>query len=154
MKFTPILFVGAAMSLSSCCTAPKDSIQQAIESDYSQAYVSILTLKPVDSGDTVKARHLLMLSVFMGLDNARSYSVEGSDSLTPHEREEWTTLARQTLDYMLLHKDDWDLQLLDVQAGMRGLRYFLTKPEDVRRLNELSDYLTAAEKQKSENAKP
>ncbi len=154
MKFLAILFVGAAMFLSSCCTPPKENYQQAIQSDLVQAQVSFRTLKPVDSGDTVKARHLLMLPVWMGLDGARFYSVEGLASLTPQERQDWTTLARQTLDYMLLHKDDWDLRLLDVQAGMRGLRYFLATPEDVQRLNELSDYLAAAEKKKSEDEKP
>jgi len=131
------------MLLSACSTPPKENYQQAIQSDLGQALVSFRTLKPVDSGDTVKARHLLMLPVWMNLDGARFYSVEGLASLTPQERQDWTTLARQTLDYMLLHKDDWDLRLLDVQAGMRGLRYFLTEPEDVRQLKELSDYLAS-----------
>jgi hypothetical protein len=154
MKFSAILFVAAAMSLSSCCTPPKENYQQSIQFDLGQAQVSFLTLKPVDSGDTVKARHLLMLPVWMNMDGARFYSVEGLTSLTPQERQDWTTLARHVLNYMLLHKDDWDLRLLDVQAGMRGLRYFLTTPEDVQRLNELSDYLAAAEKNKSEDKKP
>jgi|ERR1017187_4285607 hypothetical protein len=141
MKFLLILFAGALILLSACSAQPRENYQQAIQSDLVQAQVSFRTLKPVDSGNTVKARHLLMLPVWMGLDGARFDSVEGLASLTPQERQDWTTLARQTLDYMLLHKDDWDPRLLDVQAGMRGLCYFLTGPEDVRRLKELSDYL-------------
>jgi len=129
------------MFLSSCCTVPKENYQQAIQSDYSQAYWSFRTLKPADAGDTAKTREMLMTIVFLNLDSVRFYSVKGLASLTTEERRDCTTLARQTSDYMLLHKDDWDLRRLDVQAGLRGLRYFLTEPEDVRQLKELSDYL-------------
>ena len=45
------------------------------------------------------------------------------------------------MDYMLDHTDEWDPRRVDVQAGMRGLRYFLTTPEDVRRIDELSGQL-------------
>ena len=142
------------MFLSSCCTAPKENYQQAIQSDYSQAYCSFLALKPSDAGDKAKTREMLMTIVFLNLDSVRFYSGEGLASLTPEERRDCTTLAKQTLDYMLLHKDDWDLRRLDVQAGLRGLRFFLTEPGDILRVNELSDYLLAAEKKKSENQKP
>ncbi len=75
-------------------------------------------------------------------------------SLTPNERRDCSTLASQVLDYMLLHKGDWDSRRLDVQAGLRGLRYFLTTPKDVHRLDDLTDYLAAAAKKKSEHQKP
>ena len=142
------------MFLSSCCTPPKENVQQAVQSDYTQAYCSFLTLKPADAGDRAKTREMLMTSVFLSLDNVRSCCVEGMTSLTPNERRDCSTLASQVLDYMLLHKGDWDSRRLDVQAGLRGLRYFLTTPKDVHRLDDLTDYLAAAAKKKSEHQKP
>jgi hypothetical protein len=47
---------------------------------------------------------------------------------------------------MIQHRDEWDARRLDVKGGIRGLRYLLTNPEDVRRLKELTDYLAEHEK--------
>ena len=154
MNWPLILFVGSVVFLPACSTTPKVNYHQAVQTDYSQTYSSLLTLKAVDSGDIAKTRQMLMVPVFLNLDSLRFYGVEGLVSLAPEERREWTTLARQTLNYVLLHRDAWDLRRLDVQAGVRGLRYLLTDLEDVQRLNELSDYLEAAGKKKSETGKP
>ena len=74
MKFSAILFVGAAMCLSSCCTPPKENYQQAIQSDLVESQVSFRTLKPVDSGDTVEARRLLCF-LFGWVWTARDFTV-------------------------------------------------------------------------------
>ena len=91
-----------------------------------------------------------MIPVFVNLDAVRYYTVKGMASPTPEQKQEWTKLARETLDYMLLHRDEWDSRRLSVQAGLRGLRHFLRDPEEIRRVNELSEYL----QKRSEAQKP
>ena len=56
--------------------------------------------------------------------------------------------------YMLRHRDDFDPRLPSVQAGLRGMKKILTEADDVRRLTELTDYLTGVEKKMSETQKP
>ncbi len=67
---------------------------------------------------------------------------------------DWVAVARKTLDYMLRHRDEWNAEGLDVKAGLRGLRYILTEPEAVRRLDELSDYLNPVERKQPEARRP
>ena len=142
MKLLSIFFAGfTAALLSSCSTTPKPNYQQATESDLVQADASLGVLTQLDTGHVDRARKIAMIPVYSGMDSARFDSIHGLVSLTPKEKEEWTKVARETLDYMLQHTDECDSRDLTVQAGLRGLRYFLTKPEDVRRLNELSERL-------------
>jgi hypothetical protein len=82
-----------------------------------------------------------MLPAYMNMDFARFCSMKGWINLTPEDKQEWTKIARRTLNYMLHHTDECDSRDSAVQAGMRGLQYFLTEPDDVRRLNELSKQL-------------
>ncbi|MEI8291017.1 MAG: hypothetical protein WCH99_16250 [Verrucomicrobiota bacterium] len=148
-----IIFIIAALavlSTSGCSTTPKVNYQQAIDCEYSQAYCSLYTLKPVDAGDTAKTRTMLMMIVLNNLDSVRYYNIKNMATLTPEQRQEWLQLARETLDYMLRHRDAWDLRRLDVRNGIRALRYFLTQSEEVSRIQELSDYL----QKKSETQKP
>ena len=155
MKLLSILFVGfAAGLLSGCRAAPKENYQQAIDSDLGQATAAMLTVKALDSGDVVKARRVAMVPVFLNLDGTRYYAAKGMASLTQAEREDWTKLARKTLDYVCEHRDVWDPQLLDFQAGMRGMRYFLTQPDEIRRLDELLEDLARIEQKKSEAQRP
>jgi hypothetical protein len=95
-----------------------------------------------------------MVPVFLNLDSTRYYAVKGMVHLTQPQKEEWAKLARETLDYVCMHRDEWDPTLLDFQAGMRGLRYFLSQPDEVRRLDELSEYLARVEQLKSEAQRP
>jgi hypothetical protein len=90
----------------------------------------------------------------MDLDFAQYYFTKGLAPPTPEQTEQWTEVASKTLDHMLKHRDEWDAQRVDVQGGMRGLRYFLTKPEDVRRLDELSGQLVENKKKSLETPKP
>jgi hypothetical protein len=147
MKSRHFLSAGLAMIfLSSCSKTPEANYQQAIESDIVETDVFLKTLTALDSGDIAKARKVAIVPVLLNLGFAQYYFTKGLASPTPEQKQEWTKVASEILDYMLKHQDEWDSQRLDVQNGMRGLRYFLTKPEDVRRLNELSGHL-------AENAK-
>ena len=146
MKLLSIFFAGfTAALLSSCSTTPKPNYQQATESDLVQADVSLGFLKQLDAGHVDRARKIAMIPVYEGMDAARFDSIHRLLYLTPEEKDEWTKVARETLDYMLRHTDECDSRDLTVQAGLRGLRYFLTEPDDISRLNELSERL---EKQK------
>jgi hypothetical protein len=155
MKLTAIILVGlAAAFLSGCRMTPKENYQQTIDADLGQATTAMLALRAFDSGDVVKARRTAMVPVFLNLDATRYYAVKGMVRLTHSQKEEWTKIARETLDYMCMHRGDWDPRLLDFQAGMRGLRYFLTQADEVQRLDELSEYLARVEQKKPEAHRP
>jgi hypothetical protein len=96
----------------------------------------------------------VMIPVYNGMDEARFCSIHDLVSLTPEEKQEWMKVAKETLDYMLRHTDECDSRDLAVQAGIRGLRYFLTEPDDVSRINELSGRLAQNEKKRLETQKP
>ena len=153
MKFLFLFFAAFALLFpSGCSTTPKENYhyQQAIDSNSAQTTVLLRTLTVFDSGDVAKARSMAMIPVLLNLDSVRYYAVKGMATLTPEQRQEWTQLARETLDYMLRHRGAWDSRRLDIQAGMRGLRYFLTQPEESLRIQELSDYM----QKRSETQKP
>ena len=155
MKSLSIFLAGfIAVLLSSCSTTPKPNYQQATESDLVQAHVSLGVLKQLDAGHVDRARKMAMIPVYSGMEFAWFCSTKGIVSLTPDEKQEWTKVARETLDYMLRHTDECDSRDLTVQAGLRGLRYFLTEPDDVRRINELSEQLAQIEKKRLETQKP
>ncbi len=144
MKFCHLLSAGLAAILLLSCRKPADldaQFQKAIESDLLHSHTFLRTLHALDSGDPTKARKLAIIPVLMDLDFAQYYFTKGLSSPTPEQTKQWTEIASDTLDYMLKHREEWDPQSVDVQGGMRGLRYFLTKPEDVRRLDELSAQL-------------
>jgi hypothetical protein len=155
MKLFSIFLVGiVGILLSSCSTTPKENFQQANESDLVQADVSLHVLKSLDAGHTDRARKIAMIPVYNGMDEARFCNVHRMISLTPEEKQEWMKIARETLDYMLRHTDECDSRDLGVQAGIRGLRYFLTEPDDVRRIGELSERLAQNEKKRLKTQKP
>jgi hypothetical protein len=155
MKSLSIFFAGfMAVLLSSCSTPPKPNYQQANESDAVQAHLSLDLLKQLDAGHVDRARKIAMIPVYLGMDSARFNSIHGLVSLTPEEKQEWVKVARETLDYMLRHTDELDSRDLTVQWSIRGLRYFLTEPDDVRRIDELSERLAEMEKKRLETQKP
>src|SRR6266700_2299618 len=103
------------------CWLPKENYQQAFEADLTQAKVSLMILQKLDSGDVAKTRSIGTIPVFENLDSLRYYSTKGWASPTPEQRQEWVAVAKQTLEYMLQHKDEWDPRLLSVRDGVRGL---------------------------------
>lgn len=162
MKFRHLLSAGLAAILLSSSSKTLDaqtpdgrtpdaktldaSFQKAIESDLLHTRAFLRTLRALDSGDATKARKIAVIPVLMDLDFAQYYFTQGLAPPTPEQTQQWTEVASQTLDYMLKHRDEWDSQRVDVQGGMRGLRYFLTKPEVVHRLDELSGPLVENKK--------
>ena len=156
MRLFYIFFaVFVAILLSSCSTTPKlNYYQQANVSYLVQADISLGILKQVDAGHVDVARKIAMVQVYMGIDFARCYCIKGKVSLTPEQKLEWTIVARETLDYMLRHTDECDSRDLGVQSGIRGLRYFLSEPQDVKRLDELSERLAQNERKRLETQKP
>jgi len=130
------------------------SFQKAIESDLLHTRAFLRTLRALDAGEATKARKIAIIPVLMDLDFAQYYFTRGLASPTPEQTEQWAKVASETLDYMLKHRDEWDPRRVDVQGGIRGLRYFLTTPEDVRRLDELSGQLVENKKKALEKPNP
>jgi hypothetical protein len=155
MRSLSIVLLGiTAALLSGCSTTKKPNYHQAFEFDIGQAHASLEILKSLDAGNTDRVRKLAMLLVCDDMDFARFCGVHGLGPLTPDERQEWIKTAKQTLDYMRRHPDECDLRLASVQAGMRGLRYFLTDPADVHQLDELLEQLNRMEKKRLDTKKP
>jgi hypothetical protein len=135
MRFPAILSAGAMVFLSGCCTQPKENYQQAYEQDLADGSVTMTTLWALDTGDIRKTRQVAMTGLHMTLDEL-SY-LDAHSHPTPEQKQDEIKLAREVLDFMLAHHDDFDPRLPSVQAGMRALRKILTEPNDVRRLTEL-----------------
>ena len=155
MKSLSIFVAGLmAVFLSSCSTTPKPNYQQTVESDLAGAVVNLAVLKQLDAGHVDKARRIAMIPVYSGMDFVRFCSVRGEVSLTAEEKLKWMKVARETLDYMLRHSDECDSRDRLVQEGMRGLNFFLSEAEDIRRLNELSAHLAQNDKTRVESQKP
>jgi hypothetical protein len=124
---------------------PRENYQQAFEADLAEAKMFMMTLQKLDSGDVAKTRSMGTIPVFEDLDSLRYYSTKGWASPTPEQRQEWKTVSRETLEYMLRHKEEWDPRLLSVRDGIRGLGVILSDTEDVRHLSELTNYLASVE---------
>jgi len=142
MKSSMIYFAGLAVVLvSGSCSTEKAVDQQGYASSLVEADINVKILAALDSGDVSKARKMAVLPIFLDLDYLQFCTTRGIVSPTPEQTRESVKLARETLDYMLHHRDDWDSRRLDVQAGIRGIQKILTEPEDVTKLKELSDFL-------------
>jgi hypothetical protein len=123
--------------LTACSTPPRQNDQQSFERDLSEASLFLKTLQALDSGDVAKARQIAMVPVLVDMASLPDYA---KSHLTAMQKHELILLARNTLDYLTAHRVEFDGHLPSIQACIRGLRNILTDPEDVRRLNELSDY--------------
>ena len=150
MKSTFILFLVAL--LTGCSTAPKENYQQAYEASLADGVVMMTTLRTLDTGDVRKTRHVAITDLHVTLSFLPIYAAQAHP--TAEQKQEELTLARGVLDYMLVHREEFDPRLPSVRMGMCGLQKILTQPDDVRRLTELSDYLAGVEKKMSETTKP
>ena len=153
MKLLFALFAGfLVVLLPSCSTMPNENDQQAFEADLSELTLFLKTLHALDSGDVARARRIASVPVLVDSSSLPSHAAAGHP--TPEQRQELVAVARDALDYMLRHKDEWYSRMPSVRMAMRGLQKILTEPEDVCRLKELSDYLTELEKKAPETKTP
>jgi hypothetical protein len=135
MKIPSCLFAIAMITLAGCSTAYQNSYEEKL----SDANVSMKTLRTMDSGDIPGAKKMLMTSLLTTICTFPYYADQAHQ--TDQQKYEETRLAREILDFMLTHQDDFDPRSPSVQNGMRGLRRILTEPDDVKRLTELSEYM-------------
>ena len=151
MKFSHILIIGAMLALlSGCTTAPEENYQQAFKSDLSETSCSLKTLHTLDSGDISKTRQEAMIPVFVDLASLPDDAANSHP--TSEQRQQMVALAKEALDYMLAHRQEFHPRLLHMD--MLALQKILTQPDDVRQLTELADYIAAAEKKMSKTSKP
>jgi hypothetical protein len=126
------------MFLAACSTTPRQNDRQAFESELSEAGLFLKTLQTLDSGDVAKTRQVAMIPVCVDMASLPSYAAKSD--LTTEQKQELISVARGTLDYLLAHRQEFDGRLPSVQMCVRGLRKILTEPEDVGRLDDLTDY--------------
>ena len=112
----------------------------------------MMTLHALDSGDIAKTRQVGFTPVCVDLSSLPDFASKGHPSA--EQKQQMVALAREALDYMLRHKEEFDPRLISVSGAVRGLRKILTEPQDVRRLQELSDYFAQREKQMSDAKRP
>jgi hypothetical protein len=150
MKFFALFIV--AILLSACATVPNENHQQAYDTDLAQGRLMITTLRALDTGDITKTRLVPLNSLYTTLFFLPFHAAEIHP--TAEQKQEELALAREVLDYMLLHRNELDPGSLSLRMGMAGLRSILTEPGDTPRLKELSDYLSGAEKKASGTTNP
>jgi hypothetical protein len=136
MKFTIILqAVFAVLLLLGCGTTdPKWNDQQAYEGRIGGANRQMGILHALDAGGVHVARRAALQTVNGMLIDLPS--LETKVHVTPEEKTKETALARDILDYELLHKNELDGRW-GADMGLPWLKRILTEPEDIRRLAEL-----------------
>jgi hypothetical protein len=145
------LLVGLAIGFCIRSWLPLENYQQAFDANLTEARMFMMTLQKLDSGDVTKTRSIAIFPVFVNLDSLRYYNIKGWASPTSGQRLEWKILAKETLNYMLQHKDEYDPRLPSVRYGIRGLSAILSESEDIRHLSELTNYLASVEQKMRTN---
>ena len=106
--------------------------------------ITLNILSALDSGDIEKTRKYAELPMLTDASTLPYYAANGH--LRFGLNEEMNLRARQVLDYMERHKDELKSRPNLTRPAVLGLQKTLTGPEEVRRLQELSDYFAAADK--------
>ena len=109
-------------------------------------------LHTLDSGDIQKTKRMVSNLLLLSLNGLPDFAAEANP--TPQQKQYELKLAKDVLDYMMKHREDFDPRFPTVRLGVRRMQKLLTEPDDVRRLTELSDYLAGVEKKMSETKKP
>lgn len=104
-------------------------------------YLNILAA--LDSDDPAKARKLAETPMLVDASTLPYYAANGH--LRPGQKEAMITYARKILDYMEQHRSELKSRPHQIRPAVLGLQKTLTGPEDVRRLEELSDYFAGAD---------
>jgi hypothetical protein len=144
MKLLSLALIGSTVVLSSCSTTPKEDCAQIVEDEVLDERISLNILSALDSGDLDKTRKLAETPMLIDAATLPDYIANGH--LRPGQKEAAVTYARKVLDYIERHKSELEARPQIVRPAVRGLQKTLTESEDVRRLQELSDYFTAADK--------
>ncbi len=97
-----------------------------------------MALSALDSGNDVVDRQSTELSLFINICSLSNYP----DHLSAKQKEQVLTVEKGTLDYLSTHRQEIECNLVVVRSCIRSLRKFLTASDDIRRLDELSDYFS------------
>jgi hypothetical protein len=123
---------------------PKADYQQPYYAWIGDGQATMDILRVLDEGDIHKVRHAEMSRLLVTLDALADMDAHSQSD--PLEKQDEVKLASDALDYMLAHRDEFDPRLPSVQAGVRAMQKILTRPDDVRRLKELTDHYAEIEK--------
>lgn len=128
-----------------CSTTHQENYQQRFDDELEETTLSMRVLTAMDLGDVTKARKVAEAGILLNSTTLPYYAAKSN--LGPGQKQKLIVEAKQILDYMEKHKDELsDTRRSFVRGSIHGLQRVLTEPEDVRRLQELSDYFAAAEK--------
>jgi hypothetical protein len=139
-----LLVCFAGFLLAGCSTTPKEDSAQIGEDEVLDERITLNILSALDSGDIEKTRKYAELPMLTDASTLPYYAANGH--LRFGLNEEMNLRARQVLDYMERHKDELKSRPNLTRPAVLGLQKTLTGPEEVRRLQELSDYFAAADK--------
>jgi hypothetical protein len=134
----------AVLLCAGCSTTPKEDYAQIGEDEVLDERISLNILSALDSGDIDKTRKYAETPMLIDASTLPYYAANAH--LRFGLKEEMILRARQILDYMERHKSELKSRPNLTRPAVRGLQKTLTEPEEVRRLQELSDYFAAEDK--------
>jgi hypothetical protein len=140
-----ILFV--VFLCAGCSTTPKENSEdypQLVEDEVIDEKISLNILSSLDSGDIDKARKYAELPMLVSAETLPYYAANGH--LRFGQKGAMIAMARKVLDYMEMHKNELRSRPNLTRPAVLGLQKTLTDPEEVRRLQELSDYFATEDK--------
>jgi len=142
-----LLVCFAGFLLAGCSTTPKEDSEdyaQIGEDEVLDERISLNILTAMDSGDIDKTRKYAETPMLIDASTLPYYAANAH--LRFGLKEEMILRARQILDYMERHKSELKSRPNLTRPAVLGLQKTLTGPEEVRRLQELSDFFAAADK--------
>jgi hypothetical protein len=139
-----LLVCFAGFLLAGCSTTPKEDYAQIGEDEVLDERISLNILSALDSGDIDKARKYAETPMLVDAETLPYYATNAD--LRFGLKEEMILRARQILDYMERHKSKLKSRPNLTRPAVLGLQKTLTGPEEVRQLQELSDYFAAEDK--------
>jgi hypothetical protein len=116
---------------------------QIVEDSVLEQHVCLNILSALDSGDIEMARKFAETPMLVDASTLPYYATRSH--LVPGQKKDMIKRARQVLDYMERHKNELKSRS-QTRPALLGLRETLTDPDEVRRLQALSDYCAAGDK--------
>jgi hypothetical protein len=153
MRLSPLLLLCASALLFGCSRTPKEEADislagvqdpaQIVEDSRLMQDVCLNILSALDSGDIEKARKFAETPMLVDASTLPYYAARSQ--LIPAQKKELIKTARKVLDYMEQHKQELKGRNR-TRPALLGLQEILTDPDEVRRLQALSDYCAAEDK--------